>query len=145
MKTFYCLYFFQIRCFEFLTRPGVPQAPQLYAEVGRAGLQHLAELEKFLRREPPVHGVFVGEGAERHVQEGGAQQVEEAIVQQVEEAIVQPEGVPHAQHEAYREEPVVQPEALGDNQPAPIHDQVPIVTYLIVDALPVYYHYFFTV
>lgn len=112
-----------IRCFEFLTRPGVPQAPQLYAEVGRAGLQHLAELEKFLRREPPVHGVFVGEGAEGHVQEGGAQQVEEAIVQQVEEAIVQPEGVPHAQHEAYREEPIVQPEALGANQPAPIHDQ----------------------
>ncbi|KAI8534232.1 hypothetical protein RHMOL_Rhmol10G0073500 [Rhododendron molle] len=47
----------ETRCLKALNMPGVP-AP--YRDVGLAGLMHMGVFEKFLRLQPPQHGVFKG-------------------------------------------------------------------------------------
>lgn len=77
------------RCFQALARSGVPNT---FRDIGLAGLQHLAVLEKFLRLSPPEHRVF----QEPEVDEEEQQLGEEG------------QGFP--------EQPIPQQEAAGEGQ-----------------------------
>ncbi|KAI8565915.1 hypothetical protein RHMOL_Rhmol03G0297900 [Rhododendron molle] len=93
------------RCLKALNMPGVP-AP--YRDVGLAGLMHMGVFEKFLRLQPPQHGIFKGN---QELGQQGEGLLEEELQPQ-QDAAAHGHDQPHVEHP-------------DDNIPIPLHPPPP--------------------